>query len=248
MNRTATPRFRQAGTRTRVLVVEDEFDLQELLRYNLDREGYDVSVVGSGERAVEEVGKNPPALILLDLMLPRMDGLQVCRRLKAEPATASIPLIMVTAKGEETDIVAGLELGAHDYIVKPFSPRVLISRIRAVMRRRQQDAEREQQTNAADEQTPLECGPLTILPDRHEVRVNEEPVELSATEFRLLALLARRPGRVFTRQQIIESIHGPQSAVTDRSVDVQVVSLRRKLGEGGDLIQTIRGVGYRFRE
>ncbi len=233
--------------RTKILVVEDEEDLRELLRYNLDREGFDVDVAESGEKSLEQARSSGPQVILLDLMLPNMDGLEVCRRLRREPATSDTPIIMVTAKGEDADIVAGLELGADDYITKPFSPRVLIARIRAVLRRRAFEADRES-ANAAGGAGPLRVDPLIVDPDRHEVTLEGRALDLTATEFRLLLLLLRRPGRVYTRQQIIETIHGGRSAVTDRSVDVQVVSLRRKLGEYADLIQTVRGVGYRFRE
>jgi two-component system phosphate regulon response regulator PhoB len=176
-------------------------------------------------------------------MLPGVDGLAVCRRLKADPRAAHVPVIMLTAKGEETDIVAGLELGADDYVTKPFSPRVLLARVRAVLRRRTATVPSEQ-----EDESVIERNGLTIRPERHEVLVDDQPVELTATEFKLLHLLASRPGRVFTRQQIIEAIHGKFTAVTDRSVDVQVVMLRRKLGRRAANVQTVRGVGYRFKE
>ncbi len=232
--------------RPRVLIVEDEQDLCHLLQYNLTREGFDVTIAETGEQALEQVQAQEFALVLLDLMLPQMDGLELCRRLKRDAVTAQVPIVMVTAKGEEADIVTGLELGAEDYITKPFSPRVLLARVRAVLRRRA-IAEADLDGQAEDEPV-IRRGRLTIHPDRHEVMLDQTKLDLTATEFRLLLLLANRPGRVFTRQQIIETIHGGQSAVTDRSVDVQVVSLRRKLGRWADLVQTIRGVGYRFRE
>jgi len=228
--------------KSRVLVVEDEADLQELLRFNLERDGFEVFTADTGEEAVKLAPMKKPDLILLDLMLPRMDGLDVCRRLKADPALDSTPIIMVTAKGEDADVVAGLELGADDYITKPFSPRILMARVRAVMRRQAADGETDGGGGL------IRIDPLVIDPERHEAMLEGKPLDLTATEFRLLTLLIRRPGRVFTRQQIIETIHGGQSAVTDRSVDVQVVSLRRKLGAHADLLQTVRGVGYRFRE
>lgn len=224
---------------TRILLVEDERDLLELLKYNLDREGYDVSTAETGEDGLKLVRNQPPDLILLDLMLPSMDGLEVCRSLKARPDTASIPVIMLTAKGEESDIVAGLELGADDYITKPFSPRILMARIKAVLRRAEADSE---------ERRTLEAGGVRIDMDRHEVIVEGETVDLTATEFKLLTLLVSRPARVFTRQQIIDALHEGFAAVTDRSVDVQVVSLRRKLGPAGKRIETVRGVGYRFKD
>ncbi len=229
-------------TKAHLLVVEDEEDLRELLVYNLARDGYRVTAVESGEQGLLKAMKEKPDLIVLDLMLPGMDGLEVCRSLKNQADTAGIPIVMLTAKGEESDIVAGLELGSDDYITKPFSPRVLVARIKAVLRRKQE--EREEET----EEGTLVLEGMVINPSRHEVRIGEERVDLTATEFKLLTLLARRPGRVFTRQQIIENVHGGMSAVTDRSVDVQVVTLRRKLGERGDDIETVRGVGYRFRD
>ena len=240
----SSDKYFDSDRRLRVLVVEDEVDLQELLRFNLERDGLDVLTADTGEQAVNLVPKEKPDLVLLDLMLPRMDGLDVCRRLKANPATSQTPIIMVTAKGEDADVVAGLELGADDYITKPFSPRILMARVRAVMRR--QAAERS--AEAGEAAGLIEVDPISLDPERHEARLDGKVLDLTATEFRLLKLLIRRPGRVFTRQQIIETIHGGQSAVTDRSVDVQVVSLRRKLGKHADLVQTVRGVGYRFRE
>lgn len=225
-----------------IFVVEDEQDLQDLLRYNLSREGYRVDCAATGEDAIRQIRSDPPDLVLLDLMLPGMDGLEVCRLLKGRPQTAAIPVIMLTAKGEESDIVTGLELGADDYITKPFGPRILAARIKAVLRR------------GADEEISrspdgsIRVRDLSIDPTRHEVRLAGEVIDLTATEFRLLSLLAGRPGRVFTREQIIESIHDGYAAVTDRSVDVQVVALRRKLGTMGKEIQTVRGVGYRFKE
>ena len=225
-----------------LLVVEDEEDLRELLVYNLAREGFRITAVDSGEQAITKAGRDRPDLVVLDLMLPGIDGLEVCRSLKSHEETAIIPIVMLTAKGEESDIVAGLELGADDYITKPFSPRVLSARIKAVLRRKQAEKAEQQDDGAID------LDGLVISPSRHEVRLANERIDLTATEFKLLMLLARRPGRVFTRQQIIEAVHGGMSAVTDRSVDVQVVTLRRKLGTRGDDIETVRGVGYRFRD
>ncbi|MDX1563885.1 MAG: response regulator [Phycisphaeraceae bacterium] len=224
--------------RTSILVVEDEHDLQELLRYNLIREGFTVQCTDSGETALSLVQTERPELILLDLMLPGMDGLEVCRNIKTNEATASIPIVMLTAKGEEADVVLGLEMGADDYVTKPFSPRVLSARIKAVLRR--------PATEAPSDSAALQVGPIRILPDRHEVLIDGKPAQMTATEFRLLHLMARKPGRVFTRQQIIDALHDGFAAVTDRSVDVQIVSLRRKLGEAEKLIQTVRGVGYRL--
>ncbi len=231
------------STRYKLLVVEDEADLQELLRFNLEREGMNITLADTGEAAVDLARQQPFDLILLDLMLPRMDGLEVCRRLKADEATAPVPVIMVTAKGEEADVVIGLELGADDYITKPFSTREMVARVKAVLRR-----SRFRHDESGDASETIMLGPIEINADRHEAHVDGERLDLTATEFRLLLMMTDRPGRVFTRQQIIERLHGGHTAVTDRSVDVQVVSLRRKLGKHADLIQTVRGVGYRVKD
>ncbi len=223
-----------------ILVVEDEEDILELLRYNLAKEGFRVTGVVSGEEAVRAARSTPPDLIVLDLMLPGMDGLTVCRELKMDAKTREIPIIILTAKGEEADIVAGLELGADDYIIKPFSPRVVLARLRAVLRRGQSEP-----AAASDS---LELHGMTIHPGRHEVLVQGRPVDLTATEFRLLSFLARRPGWVFTRAQIVQGVQGEDYAVSDRAVDVQIVGLRKKLGSAGTYIETVRGVGYRFKE
>ena len=224
----------------RILVVDDEPDILELVQYNLAREHYDVVCVESGEEALAQVSTTPPDLIVLDLMLPGVNGLEVCRTLKRHPRTAAIPVVMLTARGEEADIVTGLELGADDYLTKPFSPRVLLARIRAVLRR--------QHTEPVAADAVLTHGELVLHPGRHEVLVEGQPVPLTLTEFRVLHLLARRPGWVFTRNQIIAAAQGEDVSVTERSVDVHIVSLRRKLGTVGDAIETIRGVGYRLQE
>ena len=224
----------------RVLVVEDEEDIQELVQFNLAKDGYRVAAVRSGEEALKKIRHEPPDLILLDLMLPGLNGLEVCRVVRADPRTQSIPILMITARGEEADIVSGLELGADDYLPKPFSPRVLLARIRAVLRRRASPAK--------EDEGPLELHGVSIHPGRREVKVNGEPVELTHTEFRLLHFLALRPGWVFTRNQIVEAVRGIDYPVTERAVDVQVVGLRRKLGAAGSLVETVRGVGYRFKE
>lgn len=223
-----------------ILVVEDEDEILELLRYNLERAGYRVRGAQSGEAALQAAGDDPPDLVLLDLMLPAMDGFEVCKRLKGDVRTRHVPVLMLTARGEDADIVAGLELGADDYLTKPFSPRVLLARIKAVLRRQTEDQ--------AETDEPLTVGDLRIHPGRHEVTLRKRPVELTVTEFRVLSLLARHPGWVYTRQQIVDAVRGAEYAVTDRSVDVQIAGLRRKLGAYGDSIQTVRGVGYRFRD
>jgi two-component system phosphate regulon response regulator PhoB len=223
-----------------ILVVDDEEDILELVRYNLVKEGYRVTTVASGEEALKSARSIQPDIILLDLMLPGVDGLEVCRLLKQDPKTHHLPIIMLSAKGEEADIVSGLELGAADYITKPFSPRVLVARLRAVLRRRA--------TETVSESAPLTIHEMIIHPGRHEVLIQGQPVDLTVTEFRLLHMLARRPGWVFTRSQIVNGVHGDDYPVSDRSVDVQVVGLRKKLGECGEYIETVRGVGYRFKE
>jgi two-component system phosphate regulon response regulator PhoB len=223
-----------------ILVVDDEEDILELVNYNLTREGYNVSCAETGDQALKMARADMPDLILLDLMLPGTDGLEVCKILKNDPRTTSVPIVMLTAKGEEADIVTGLELGADDYVTKPFSPRVLLARIKAVLRRAQ--------SRVPDESSSVKVGDLVIHPSRHEVLADGEPVELTYTEFRLLHFLARRPGWVFTRYQIVDGVRGPDAIVTDRSVDVHIVSLRRKLGDLGSYIETVRGVGYRMKD
>lgn len=226
--------------RMRILVVDDEPDILELVRYNLIKDNYDVVGVESGEEALAQVRAAPPDLIVLDLLLPGVDGLEVCRALKRDTRTAAISIVMLTARGEEADIVVGLELGADDYLTKPFSPRVLLARIRAVLRR--------QYTEPIAADAVIKHHGLVLHPGRHEVLAQGQPVLLTPTEFRVLRLLARRPGWVFTRNQIIAAAQGDEVSVTERSVDVHIVSLRRKLGSVGDAIETIRGIGYRLQE
>ena len=223
----------------KIMVVEDEADIQELIRYNLAKEGFLVTTCDSGEEALEQVGQHVPELVLLDLMLPGIGGLDVCRALRRAPQTQSVPIIMLTAKSEEADIVTGLELGADDYVTKPFSPRVLLARVQALLRRRV----------ATDEPatTTIRRGEIEIDTPRHQVTLAGTPLDLTYTEFSVLELLARRAGIVFTRYQIVDAVKGEDYPVTDRSVDVQIVGLRKKLGDHSKLIETVRGVGYRFR-
>jgi two-component system alkaline phosphatase synthesis response regulator PhoP len=228
----------------RLLVVDDEEDILELIKFNLEREGYIVSCAASGEGALQIAKSEIPDLIVLDLMLPGIDGLEVARQLKNEPETRGIPIVMLTAKGEETDIVAGLELGADDYITKPFSPRVLVARVRAVLRRNSRGKAKDYPAEAK----VLRIQDLIIHPGRREVLVSGSPVQLTFTEFGILNYLAQRPGWVFTRNQIVDAVRGEDYFVTDRSVDVQIVGLRKKLGAAGKYIETVRGVGYRFKE
>ncbi len=223
----------------RILVVEDEEDILELVRYNLAREGYKVTCVSSGEEGLRQVKENSPDLLILDLMLPGMNGLDVCREIKADPAIRSMPVLMLTAKSEESDIVAGLETGADDYVTKPFSPKVLVSRVRAVLRRKNGVTE-------APAGEVITFGDLVIHAGKHEVTVEGQKVPLTYTEFFVLNTLASRPGWVFTRYQIVDAVRGGDYPVTDRSVDVQIVGLRKKLGSCGKHIETVRGVGYRF--
>ena len=224
----------------KILVVEDEENIQELIRYNLAKEGYKVSCVLNGEKGLEAARNESPDLVLLDLMLPGLDGLDVCKALKRDSATQDIAVIMVTAKGDETDIVTGLELGADDYVIKPFSPKILLSRVKAVLRRKQSPM-----TEGKD---VIRIGDLIIHSGRHEALLNSKKLDLTFTEFRILQTLATRPGWVFTRGQIVDAVRGEDHAVTDRSVDFQIVGLRRKLEYCSSYIETVRGVGYRFQE
>ena len=224
----------------RILVVDDEEDILELVGYNLAREGYRIICATSGEETLKIAKSEPPDLILLDLMLPGIDGLEVTKSLKNDAKTRHIPIIMLTAKGEEADIVTGLELGADDYITKPFSPRILVARVRAVIRRKVKET--------TNDMSAIQIHDLVIHPQRREVLVGGKPVELTFTEFQVLYYLAGRPGWVFTRSQIVDAVRGDDYPVTDRSVDVQIVGLRKKLGSCGKYIETVRGVGYRFRE
>ena len=224
-----------------ILVVDDEEDILELVRYNLAREGYKIVCASSGEEALKKSGAIPPLdVIVLDLMLPGIDGLEVTKRLKNDPGTRNIPIIMLTAKGDETDIVTGLEMGADDYITKPFSPRILVARIRAAIRRQKKESD----TNASE----IHIHDLVINLGMRTLMAKGSPVDLTYTEFQVLSFLAGRPGWVFTRSQIVDAVHGNDYPVTDRSIDVQIVGLRKKLGTRGKYIETVRGVGYRVRE
>jgi len=229
-------------SKAHILVVDDEEDIRELVKYNLEREGHQVTCADSGENAVDIARRDDIDLIVLDLMLPGIDGLEVTRTLKGSPETAAIPILMLSAKGEEADIVTGLELGADDYVPKPFSPRELLARIRAV--RRRSDNSRGKAAN----DDALVLGDIEIRPGMVQVKVSGEPVELTFSEFSLLLLLARRPGWVFTRSQIVDGVRGDNYAVTDRSVDVIVAGLRKKLGACSSYVETVRGIGYRFKD
>jgi two-component system alkaline phosphatase synthesis response regulator PhoP len=225
--------------RATILIVDDEEDIRELVELNLAQEGYKVLSCETGEQALEIAVSKLPELIVLDLMLPGIDGLEVCKKLKSNIKTENIPIVMLTAKGEETDIVTGLELGADDYVTKPFKGKVLVARVRRILRR----------TAALSEaDSIIKIHDLTIDPARREVLVKGKPIELTFTEFNVLHTLAKRPGLVFTRYQIVDVLHSGDYLVTERAVDVQIVSLRKKLGSCGKYIETVRGVGYRFKD
>ncbi len=227
-------------SRQSVLVVEDEEDIMEVIRFNLEKEGYEVNQALSGEKALQVIENNLPSLVLLDLMLPGINGLDLCRIFKQNDRTKAIPVIMLTAKSEDADIVAGLEMGAEDYITKPFSPKVLVARVRTILRRRE--------SGVKDDSSVIQVEGMQIHPGRHEVTMGDNVVDLTPSEFRILHYLARRPGWVYSRDQIIDAIRGHGYVVTDRAIDVQVVGLRKKLGDYGKLIETVRGIGYRFRD
>ncbi len=231
-----------------ILVVDDEQDLLELVRYNLAQEGHRVDTANSGEAALTQVAKQPPALVVLDLMLPGISGLEVCRALKKSPDTRTIAILMLTARGEDQDVVRGLERGADDYVTKPFVPAVLVARVAALLRRQTTPPDPSAEGASTDIPALLKCGTLTIDSGRHQVQVAGAEVHLTPTEFRIVQLLASRPSWVFSRRQIVDQVMGEYHAVTERSVDVQVAGLRRKLGGEGCRIETVRGVGYRFSE
>jgi len=227
-------------TKKTIIVVEDEVDIREVLIYNLEREGYQVFGEASGIKGLLLIQDKTPDLILLDLMLPGLDGLQICKHLKDSSATHQIPIVMVSARSSESDIVLGLELGADDYVTKPFSPRELLARVRAVLRRR---------ANSSDELAGLciNCEGVIIDARRHEVMVDGVVVNFTATEFKLIHNLAQHPGWVFTRDQLMGKVMGQDNFIVDRNIDVHIQAVRKKLGSHRDLIETIRGIGYRFK-
>jgi two-component system phosphate regulon response regulator PhoB len=223
-----------------ILIIEDDEEIQELLSIAMSRESWRLVMAGTGEECFALLKKETADCIILDIMLPGMDGFNVLKKLKASPEFSAIPVIMASARGEDADIVAGLELGADDYVIKPYSPRVLVARVRAALRRRNE-------APSLPGGALLREGGISLDPVKHEAALDGKPLELSMTEFALLNTFLSQPGRVFSRNQIISEIHGEDYPVTDRSVDVQVVSLRKKLGASGGLIETIRGVGYRLK-
>jgi two-component system phosphate regulon response regulator PhoB len=224
----------------RILVVDDEPDLLELVRVNLSQAGFDVETAETGRQALERARRATPDLLILDLMLPDLSGTEVCRHLRADPSLGEIPIIMLTARADEVDRVVGLEIGADDYVTKPFSPRELTLRVRAVLRRRQP-------TSSTGSQV-LERAELRLDPERHRCFVEQNEIELTAKEFALLHGLMMRPGRVMTREQLLDDVWGTDIAVTTRTIDTHLKRLREKLGPASHLIETVRGVGYRFSE
>jgi len=230
-------------SKEKILVVDDEKDIVELLQYNLEKEGYKISSVFSGEQCLENVKTELPDLILLDLMLPEIDGLDVCKFLKNNSQTSHIPIIMLTAKGEETDIVLGLELGADDYITKPFKVRELLARVKTVLRRTKMNI-----PPLSEEKDIIKFKDLVIDSTKHQVTLKNIPLDLTSTEFNLLKFLASHPGKVFTREQLLDQVWSENSFIVDRAVDVHIRRLRQKLISASEYIITIRGVGYRFKE
>lgn len=226
-----------------ILVIEDDPDIRELLVYALGKEGYQTEQAASGEAGLKLAKQAKPDLIILDIMLPGIDGLEVLRKLKHEPRLRPIPVLIASARGEEADVVSGLELGADDYVTKPFSPRVLVARVRTALRRASEAA-----APQADEAPVLTINDFVLDVPRHELMLGGRSIDLSATEFAILEHLARSPGRVFTRTQLIDAIRGHDYPVTDRSIDVQVLGIRKKLGDRADILETVRGVGYRFKD
>lgn len=222
-----------------VLIVEDDPDIVELLQYTLEREGYPVLVAQNGEKGLAEARRRKPGLVILDLMLPGLDGLEVCKALKAEDSTKGIPIVMLTAKGEESDIVLGLEFGADDYVKKPFSPRELVARIRTVLRRGR---------SVVESKTRIELGVVVLDRERHEVTLDGASLPFTRSEFRLLWTLAKHPGRVYTREELVEKLTDGEVVILDRNIDVHVSSIRKKLGEQQSIVATVRGVGYKCVE
>ena len=224
----------------RILVIEDESDIRTLLLHHLRKDGYSAVGAATGEEGLKIAGENHPHLIVLDLMLPGMDGMAVCRKVRQNTGLKKPAILMLTARGEEEDMVSGLEAGADDYVVKPFSNRVLLARIRSLLRRSGVHTDDSATGDA------LVIGEIRLIPEKREVTVGGQKVDLTAGEYKMLQVMMRRPGIVFTRNQLLDLVHGTMHAVTDRAVDVQVVGLRRKLGSAGQKVETVRGAGYRI--
>jgi two-component system phosphate regulon response regulator PhoB len=226
----------ETGSGRNILIIEDETDVADLVSLNLRKAGFRVSTAGDGASGLQKARDDRPDFIILDLMLPKMSGLEVCRILKSDAATARMPILMLTAKAEEIDRIVGLEFGADDYVTKPFSPREIVLRIRAIFRRGEKTEE------------SLSAGPISIDPARHEVRVNGKQVHLTSLEFKLLRALMQRQGRVQERDRLLNDVWGYESVIDTRTVDTHVRRLREKLGKAGDVVETVRGFGYRLRE
>lgn len=227
-----------------ILIVEDDEDIQQLVSFNLMKAGFNVSCVSNGEEGMKLLKTEKVDCILLDIMLPGMNGMEICQAIRDVEEYSSLPIIMMTAKREEEEIIAGLEHGADDYITKPFSPRVLIARVNAVLRRHLHNKSSD---SSATEEVLL-VRELKIYSERHEVFLDDQKIKLTVTEFAILEMLAKHPGWVFSRQQIIDAVRGHDYIVTPRMIDVQVFSLRKKLGSAGGNIETVRGIGYRFKD
>ena len=227
--------------RKKIAIIEDEPDISELLTYNLEKEGYTVIRAFDGGEGLKLIRQEHPDLILLDLMLPGMDGLEICQALKRDEQAKATPIIMITAKSEESDVIVGLQMGADDYVTKPFSPKVVLARIKAVFRRGDK-------TRGADQSVVRDFGELTMDLLKYKVSIGKEVVALTTIEFAILEFLSRTPGRVFTRDQILDSVWKEGKFIIDRAVDVHVRGLRKKLGPARVYIETVRGVGYRFKD
>ena len=228
----------------RILVVEYEPDILEVVRYNLEQAGFQVSASDNGEAALERIEDNPPELVILDLMLPGVDGFEVCRAIKQQEATKDLPVLILTAKTDEVDRIVGLELGADDYVVKPFSPRELVLRVKAILRRTKATGDAD---IADDEPKVLRAGPIEIAPVEFRAFLEGEPLQLTTTEFKLLHALVERRGRVQSREVLLSNVWNYEHSGYARTVDTHIRRLRQKLGESGNLVETVRGVGYRFR-
>ena len=225
-------------SKTKVLIVEDDTSLADVLDYNLRQAGYDVLVARDGQDGLHQAQSKAPSVVVLDLMLPVVDGLEVCRRLRSDPATQEVLILMLTAKAEEADQVVGFSMGADDYVTKPFSVKILLERIKALVRRSQ-----ERQSN----RDVIACQGVKVDRCRHRVTVMDEPLDLTPSEFRLLEALIRQPGRAFSRDELIDAALGEDTVVLERTIDVHVRSLRKKMGHHAEFVETVRGVGYRFR-
>lgn len=229
-------------SKKKIMVVDDEADIRELIKFNLEKEGFDVILVSDGESALVEARLRNPDLIILDVMLPGIDGVEVCFKLKSDSAYKSIPIVMLSARSDESDQLVGLKIGADDYLVKPFSPKVLVAKVTAMLRRSDVVA-----SSSKDEAPVIRLSGLFMNPNDFSVKYDEKPLKLTAVEYKILYFLARKPGRVYTRERIIEQVRGDDVIITGRTVDVHILSLRRKLGDAAELIETVRGIGYRVR-